>query len=89
MGEMRARHEFCRLDPQGQTRRIAPRFNVTLAGFVASDLGIAMSLADQRIAGVVKNELVDFSFNRDAREKLDSIRWEAFDAQLKARRRAP
>src|SRR5699024_8784215 len=29
------------------------------------------------------NALADFSFNGDARDSIDAIRWSAFDAQLK------
>jgi 3-oxoacyl-[acyl-carrier protein] reductase len=43
----------------------------------------AQRLAGQPLAGVVNNALVGFSFNGDARDKLDTIRWEAFDAQLR------
>jgi 3-oxoacyl-[acyl-carrier protein] reductase len=43
----------------------------------------AQRLAGQPIAGLVNNALADFSFNGDARERLDTIRWEAFDAQLR------
>lgn len=43
----------------------------------------AQRLAGQPVAGLVNNALVDFSFNGDARDKLDIIRWEAFDAQLR------
>jgi len=43
----------------------------------------AQRLAGQPIAGLVNNALADFSFNGNARERLDTIRWETFDAQLR------
>lgn len=64
-------------------RAWALRADVRDAGQVQSMVAQAKRLAGQPLSGLVNNALVDFTFNGDAREKLNTIRWEAFDAQLK------
>lgn len=64
-------------------RAWALQADVRDAAQVQSLVAQAQRLAGLPLAGVVNNALVGFSFNGDARDKLDTIRWEAFDAQLK------
>lgn len=64
-------------------RAWALQADVRDAAQVQAMVAQAQRLAGQPLAGVVNNALVGFSFNGDARDKLDTIRWEAFDAQLR------
>lgn len=64
-------------------RAWALQADVRDAAQVQAMVAQAQGLAGQPLAGVVNNALVGFSFNGDARDKLDAIRWEAFDAQLR------
>ncbi len=64
-------------------RAWALQADVRIAAQVQAMVAQAQRLAGQPLAGVVNNALVGFSFNGDARDKLDTIRWEAFDAQLR------
>ena len=64
-------------------RAWALQADVRDAAQVQAMVAQAQHLAGQPLAGVVNNALADFSFNGDARDKLDAIRWEAFNAQFR------
>ncbi|MCJ1300322.1 3-oxoacyl-[acyl-carrier-protein] reductase [Hypocenomyce scalaris] len=57
--------------------------DVTDAGLVKNLFAAAEQHYGRPITTVVNNALAHFSFNGDAREKLDTISWADFDRQLK------
>ncbi|NLE79179.1 MAG: 3-oxoacyl-ACP reductase [Rhodococcus sp.] len=57
--------------------------DVTDAEQVAGLFAAAEKHFGAPVTTVVNNALADFSFNGDAREKADTISWEAFDSQLR------
>lgn len=62
---------------------VALRADVTDAEQVAGLFAAAEQHFGASVTTVVNNALADFSFNGDAREKADTIAWEAFDSQLR------
>ena len=64
-------------------RAWALQADVRNASEVRALVAKAQHLAGKPLGGVVNSALVDFSFNGEARDKLDTISWESFDAQLK------
>lgn len=66
----------------GDGQAIALQADVTNREQVDALFGAAADHFGSPITTVINNALADFSFNGDARDKADTISWDAFDAQL-------
>lgn len=66
----------------GETQALAIQADVTDRAQVDAMIQRAQEHFSKPITVVVNNALASFSFDGDAREKADTITWEAFNAQL-------
>ncbi|QNG17632.1 3-oxoacyl-ACP reductase [Rhodococcus triatomae] len=67
----------------GTDRVVAVQGDVTDAESVSALVAAGQERFGGAVTTVVNNALPEFSFNGDAREKADSIGWNAFEAQLR------
>ncbi|AOW93390.1 3-oxoacyl-ACP reductase [Rhodococcus sp. WMMA185] len=67
----------------GARNAIALQADVTEAGQVGGLFAAAEEHFGSPVTTVINNALADFSFNGDARDKPDTIAWEAFDTQFR------
>lgn len=66
----------------GKDRAIAIKADVRDAAEVEQLFAQAKKHFNQPISTIVNNALIDFSFNGDARNQLDTIKWGEFQTQL-------
>ena len=69
----------------GTDRVVAVQGDVTDAESVSALVAAGQERFGGAVTTVVNNALPEFSFNGDAREKADSIGWNAFEAQLRGK----